>query len=420
MNRDGNGGIWDHGAEEEEDDWHPLLEWEPPENTSSSNPNSSGPPSQSTSSLMYNNWHNPDLTLFPPIHPRERVVVGRDGTLPEQEPGESENSPSPGSATPPPNLHGLAVWFPSWDEEDALQRLEQNLDSIHEVHFLWYNLGPDGTITAVSEERETTEKALSLAREKGVQVIPAIGNRFSAGLTREILQNEEKRDRLTRQISTLVQARGYDGIDILFQPMEETEREAFAGWIESLATILHQKEKVLHVTVHPQTGRGTSHSVQRSQDWRRIGQAADRVKIMAFNYSWDHPGPSTPLDWLDEVILHATEEIEPSKVTIALSTVGWIWPEGQAEAQRTFSYSSVAKLSENQRLQPNRDENGELHLKIEEKGERYHAWYPDGESVLVKWRWIKEHHPDIGGLALWYLGSEDPDLWSGHFDLTTE
>jgi spore germination protein len=399
-------GIWDPGEPAEADWWNPQMEWEPPEEPPSTQEDPSA--SATTASILHNNWHNPDLTRQLPARQGEQIIVdseGRVAPLPE------ENQHPPVSDSPS-DSDGWSVWFPSWEQPQAIERLEEAQGQMNEVYLMGFDLSIDGTITSLGEDG--IRDAVSFAREHGIRVIPTIGNRFSPSMTQSILHDTEKREQAVEQILALVQTHEYDGVNILFQPMAETERDAFADWIESLANRLHEEEKALTVTVYPQTGQADSHSAQRAQDWQRIGQAADQVIIMAYNYSWGTPGPSTPLEWLDQVIEHAKEQIEPSKITIALSTMGWIWPEENPEAQRAFSYATYTEAvnqSESSLPQPQRDENGELYLNIEHQEQRYQAWYMDKTSLETKIDWITTHHSDIGGVALWGLGNEDPEIW---------
>lgn len=400
------GGIWDPGESAETDWWDPLMEWEPPEEppATGTDPTSS----TSTASILHNNWHNPDLTRHPPARQEEQIVVDSEGQV---TPPPEENQHPPVSDSPS-DSDGWSVWFPSWEQPQAIERLEEAQDQMNELHLMGYDLNLDGTVTSFGGEE--MREAVSFARKHGIRVIPTIGNRFSPSVTQSILHDTENREQAVEQIMTLVQTHKYDGVNILFQPMEETERDVFADWLQSLANRLHAEEKTLAVTVYPQTGQGDSHPVQRAQDWQRIGQAADQVIIMAYNYSWGTPGPSTPLDWLDQVIKHAKEQIEPSNITIALSTIGWVWPEENPEAQRAFSYAtytSAVNQSEAAPPPPQRDENGELYVTIEHQEQHYQAWYMDKTSLETKIDWINTHHPDIGGVALWGLGNEDPEIW---------
>jgi spore germination protein YaaH len=255
--------------------------------------------------------------------------------------------------------------------------------------------------------------ALALAWEAGCLVIPTVTNGFNASLTHGVLANPEARDRHIKNLVDLVIRHGYDGLDLDYESMAAADRELFSRFVEDLAAEFHAHDKILSVTVHAKTSDLGGGQGPQSQDYVRIGKAADMVKLMIYDYSWSggQPGPVSPIYWGDQVLAYARQAIPAYKVMYGLTWYGYDWPGGGVKASsvdvvaaRTLAQSKAAAIKRDASLEPS--------FKYKDAGGREHVvFYQDGESYSARLRMMQARHNELLGVAHWQIGNEAPEMW---------
>src|SRR5665648_1283431 len=145
----------------------------------------------------------------------------------------------------------------------------------------------DGAVTAENENLDL----VAAARESGLNIFATVtntkdaGGTFSRGVAAAILASPELRRRFIDNLVTLVEDKGYDGIDLDWEALKAADRERFSSLVEELAAALHGKLRFLSIAVTPKTSEPGQWDNQIFADWDRIGKAVDEFKIMTYSYS---------------------------------------------------------------------------------------------------------------------------------------
>src|SRR5665647_1540597 len=132
---------------------------------------------------------------------------------------------------------------------------------------------------------------VAAARESGLNIFATVtntkdaGGTFSRGVAAAILASPELRRRFIDNLVTLVEDKGYDGIDLDWEALKAADRERFSSLVEELAAALHGKLRFLSIAVTPKTSEPGQWDNQIFADWDRIGKAVDEFKIMTYSYS---------------------------------------------------------------------------------------------------------------------------------------
>lgn len=302
----------------------------------------------------------------------------------------------------------VSVWYPGWgtsgvSDYDSL-RLRSHL--IDEVNPYWYALKPGGAVRPY--EWAEDPRLLSLARREGIAVMPLVSNEFDPDRVSRMLQSRESRERHARQLVQLAVQNGYDGLDLDYELLRASDRNRFSLFVEDLARRLHARGKQLSVAVHPKTSEPGHWSGARAQDWKRIGQAADKVKIMLYDYHWDgsRAGPAAPLWWIDEVLSFAKTQIAPRKIRMGLPFYAREW---RGTSARDLVHADVRRIIDGH--SPT--------IRAHASGERYFN-YAGGRTVYFqtplsidrKLGVLVDRHPRIGGISVWHIGGEAPGYWN--------
>lgn len=305
----------------------------------------------------------------------------------------------------PAFAYRFSAWIPTWDPA-ALETMQRNAGNLDEANPSWYTIAADGSIA-----RNWNAEAPELrAAVSGLQLVPTIKNyidgKFDPDVMSAMLATEASRERHAEAIVQLTVIQALDGIDLDYEAMRTADRESFSLFVELLASKLHGAGKILSVTVHAKTSDAATWDGPGAQDFDRIGAAADRVKVMAYDKHWSGsaPGAIAPLDWLGSVAAYATSRIAAGKVIIALPWYGYDWGSGGGKG---VTWNEATALAASTGAQIARDANGEATFRY---GENV-VYFQDRESYERKLQYLIASFPSLGGFAHWRAGGEDPQIW---------
>jgi len=317
-------------------------------------------------------------------------------------------APLPVSGFHPKSGRYVAAWFPPLFAGGARESFEQNKDILDEISPFWYSSDASGRLYGNRDD-----ELVQAAHAANVLVIPSIHNVEDPGAVIGVLSDNYIRARHVQNIVDEVLARNYDGIDIDYEMLPDSLRPSFSAFIIELSTALHAHGKLLTIAVHAKDCDYCA--LGGFQDWQVIGQYADRVRIMTYDYSWrgSGAGPVAPLYWVESVAEYARSVINPEKIFIGVPFYGYDWPpQGNA---RALPWGEIEDLISNQGLTINlmqRDQRG----RVDESWFRYQSgdglrevWFMTDNSLEAKLDLVQRL--DLAGIAIWRIGYEKPEYW---------
>lgn len=301
----------------------------------------------------------------------------------------------------------VSVWYPSSEDPNGYASILNNVDVIHEVNPFWYSPTPDGNLlkdTAAEDPEKMAEW-----RAAGIAIIPSIA---SVGLS-VMIEDATIREQHIDTIVALVEEMDYDGIDIDYESFTLRTRDPFSLFIEELATELHANGKLLSIAVHAKTSDEGAWESAAAQDWARLAAAVDLFKIMTYDYHnrAGDAGPIGPPEWASEVLAYAATVADLSKVRLGLHFYGYTWQ--RTTVVRTISWSSIQNWITSFELPIMRDPvDMEARIDLDVQGlPKQTVYFADAEGLAYKLDLILSQYPEIGGVAIWGLGGEDPANW---------
>lgn len=288
-----------------------------------------------------------------------------------------------------------------------------SVQAVDELDFDWYHAQADGNVTAENENLDL----VAAARERDLNIFATVTNTkdasgsFSRSVAAAILASPELRRRLIDNLVTLVEDKGYDGIDLDWEALKAADRERFSSFVEELAAALHAKHRFLSIAVTPKTSEPGQWDNQIFADWDRIGKAVDEFKIMTYSYSgsWSGPGPQVPLAWLDRVLSFAESKVPARKISMGVPFYGFDWHGG---AVSTVSAHRGAALAASYHVAIGRDPaSQEATLSFTDKGVTHEVFFQDETAIAAKLAQLRARHPQIAGISIWVMSLEDAGFW---------
>lgn len=316
----------------------------------------------------------------------------------------------------------VSAWYPDFELVRASQSLEAAGDILTEISPVWFVLDEKGAIRPLHMAND--QKVINMARANGIKIIPSILNfqngTFQTAPVLAIIQDASTRRAHAQAVAKLVKDFGYDGIDLDYEGLPASAMANFTALVGAVREALPE-DKILAIAVHAKHSSAQNWNGPGAQDWRALLQRVDRFRIMIYDYHWatSGPGPIAPLDWMGKVLNYALSQardagISSQKIIAGMPFYGYNW--GSSPPAREANYHKVSALrndKQNQILSETRDgSSGEPVLRYRRDGVDHTVYYQDAASIQGRLNILKRDFPQIGGIAYWRLGAEDPRAWA--------
>lgn len=307
-------------------------------------------------------------------------------------------------AQAPSNDLTISAWVVFWNP-DCFTRFAEQSSIVTEVMPEWIAMDSEGMpyrrVKENDVEKASFWKTAKASKTKTLAMISNFASEaggFDAARVQKMLATKEARAKHIRQLVSIAKEDGFKGLDIDIESLHAKDKEAYSLYVEELAQATKKARLFLTVTVHPKTNDKGGWEGPEAQDYARIGKAADVVKIMCYDFSWSgsQPGPIAPDDWVEQVITYAKTVIPAKKIDMGVAGYGYDWTTKPAGSMRFDGWKDLdAEATDCPR-----------------SGERINgARYFSGAGAFARKKALAKKL-GIRGLALWYLGSEDPAIWS--------
>ena len=280
-------------------------------------------------------------------------------------------------------------WIPYWRVATGTRDTLPHLDKLTEVNPFVFSLRGDGTLfdNGTATDTPTWLVFNAQAKAKGVRVIPTLmsGDRETM---HKVLSDQALRTRLVSEIVTLVNARGYDGIDIDFEFKYAKTKDFFSSFLKELKqgldtkwlmctieTRLPNEDRYYGMTVPPDAGIF-------SNDLPVINEYCDRVRLMAYDQqridrklaaeveaTGELHAPVADIRWVEKVINYMSKDIDKKKILIGVPTYGYEYAvttyannEHVYDILWTFNPGYALPIAQERGITPVRNSSGELYF----------------------------------------------------------
>lgn len=349
------------------------------------------------------------------------------------------NDDSPGGILAQPPANDLALedgrfvsaWLPSWTAEEGFATFQANSDLFTDLTTFFHTVTGDNAQLTGQIDSDVRERVVNETKAEGVVVLAAVLDRTKPLVMKQVLSNPTTRAAHINQLLTLVDDRGYDGIDIDYENFAFVDgieswaetRPVWVAFIQELSAQLHLRKKFLTVAVPPQfNAENNSTSGYWVYDWPAIADYVDTLRVMTYDYSLKDPGPISPISYVQRATEFGLATFGPDKFRIGVPTYGRDWitltnGAGCATADLRYNVSRTASAM----IAKAAEYNVPI-LFDPETQEALFAYtqnlpgcdaarvvhFSDGASVAAKARYALDNET---GIALWSLGGEDPATW---------
>jgi len=322
----------------------------------------------------------------------------------------------------------IGAWMPYWAMQSAYLSLQTSPAEYYSVSPVFYEVGADGSFKNYIPDN--IYDILYYCDAYNIKVIPSIAQ-FNSNDLHIKLQSDESVDQHIQEILYEIDTYDFDGVDLDYESIKYEDQAGYFKLIKDLATALHQRDKILSVTVMAQWDdiqQGMSlQDTRKVQDWNYLGQYADEVRIMAYDYTWqtaEKPGRIAPISWIEDVLKFAVKRIPREKIWLGVHLTSYEWivednnidwdnynmnliPESTTQRAVSYTYDSITN-----RISVFDTFESTYNTRFEEQIARYDCY--DGQKCVLFYQVSRgvtarenlAHDYGIRGIYYWRLGEE--------------
>jgi len=293
----------------------------------------------------------------------------------------------------------------------GLTTLKSNLGSFNAVSPVWYSLDPKVATGLSKRSTAANKELLTLAKKNSIEVIPSIAQ-FEYPDLSVVLNDEKKRNAHINEIVKVVTANSYAGIDLDYENIAEEDKANFQIFVTSLHEKLQKDNKKLIVTVLAKDFTNENGSpTRRAQDWKFLGENADQVRIMVYDYQNIEKQiyNISPIKEIEDVIKYAQAKIPNEKISIGLPLYAYSYLDGKKTA---LTYKDILNIRTKQKVISDEMDlvNKEKIITYEANGKTIIAYYTDAEVDNERRNLLK--NMGITKMFYWRLGDEDTQIYT--------
>jgi cellulose synthase/poly-beta-1,6-N-acetylglucosamine synthase-like glycosyltransferase/spore germination protein YaaH/peptidoglycan/xylan/chitin deacetylase (PgdA/CDA1 family) len=318
----------------------------------------------------------------------------------------------------------VAGFYVNWDETSRAS-LIRNID--HITHFFpeWFHISKDGKGVLDARIPEDHELIEPFVRQHGVPILPVINNyipkspdsdqgAWSSNAIHSLISDPGNRAAFIAKLKTLLLADHFQGINIDFEMVPAADRDYLTLFMKQLyqAFLPSGLRVTQDVTIDdpaydlPQLARWNDAIISMLYDEHSPGDGSGAGCIAG-------------ISWTKHQLNKMFSEVPPQKVILALGNYAYDWQKGDKSGGAvSLSYQS-AVIQAKESKDP--DDPSIANIKIDPKslnpfynyyddrGKEHQVWMLDATTAYNQLRIARQWNPR--GVALWYMGSEDPDIW---------
>lgn len=302
----------------------------------------------------------------------------------------------------------FSAWINEPGQEETISSIERHGEQLFSISPMWYKIDENGDFVEIWKG---DPRIVKTAKQKNVLLIPSIANQFDPKRASLVLRSPQRRRALATQISNLVKAERFDGVDLDFENLYPEDRRDYISFVSELKKRLASTDAVLSVTVQPKTVDSQGWAGVQALDYRALGKIADQIRIMAYDqhHSSGPPGPIASVDWVGKVIKYAARRVPKKKLILGVPLYGYDWSEpGQGSAVDFESAHQKAEeigatiMWDKQAASP--------YFTYSENGKDHIVWFENARSVAAKLN--VKGTGKLTGYSFFRLGIEDPGIWT--------
>ncbi|TXK85673.1 LysM peptidoglycan-binding domain-containing protein [Paenibacillus sp. N3.4] len=298
--------------------------------------------------------------------------------------------------------------------ETAAKQIRQ--DGVHLTYVcpFGYRMKDDGSLEPADDQA-----LIAAAYEEHVVPVMSITN-FSATeagskLAHTILSSPELQNKLVTNILTIMETKGYRGLNVDFENVYPSDRESYNQFLRLAVRRLHEKGFFVSSALAPKTSSEQKGLLYEAHDYAAHGDIVDFVVLMTYEwgYRFGPPQAISPINEIRRVLDYAVTVIPRNKIFMGFQLYArdWLLPHVKGQQAETFSMQEAVRRAIRHGAEIKYDPVSETpyYRYVDDKQRTHEVWFEDARSAQAKFDLVKSYN--LRGVSYWVLGYPFPQNW---------
>lgn len=274
-----------------------------------------------------------------------------------------------------------------------------------------YQVDRDGKLSNLYEE-SLIDSALK-NNVAPLMVITNIGESggFNSEITSRILNNVEIQNTLINDIISILTVKKYYGVNIDFEYIYPEDRDKYSQFLSNLNTQMKaiNPKYILTVAVAPKYRDEQSGILYEAHDYRAIGEIADRVIIMTYEwgYMYGEPMAVSPKNEMSAVLKYAITRIPAEKILMGLPNYAYDWTlpfvEGSSAEAISNTRATQRAIEMGAEIKFNEKTQTPYYMYRDGDNREHIVWFDDAKSLLSKLELVDTYN--LAGISIWTINN---------------
>lgn len=262
-------------------------------------------------------------------------------------------------------------------------------------------------------------EVIQIAKAYGVAPIMLISTVSERGgqeisIEQNILNNEETQENLIKNILSMMESKGYYGLNIDFQYIHPSDREEFVDFVRRITNELNEKGYYVFITITPSSFEVETGIIYQGIDYKGLGEAANGVVLLsyAWGFSYGLPIGILPFVTVRKLIDYAATQISNNRITMGIPIIGYVWQlpyiEGQTMAN-AISHENAVELASEVGATIQYDDVSQTSYFHYTNANEYMVLFKDARGIDGMLNLMDEYN--FHGMATWNIMSFFAQMW---------
>lgn len=306
------------------------------------------------------------------------------------------------------------VWDYYSEYVSAPNRTGTRIDGVNVVSPSFFSLQEGDTVKIIDNAARGGKEYIDWAKSNGYKVWAMFSNNSMKETTSKILNDYSLREKMVERIVELAVKYNLDGINVDFEYMNMSDKDAYTRFIIELAPRLREYGIITSVDVTAPDG---SENWSLCFDRNELAKVADYIVFMAYDQygiSSTKPGTTAGCNWVEANVnkFLGQEDINAEKIILGMPLYTRLW-KTDASGKSTSTVVNMNKINERIPSDVERkwdDELKQYYVEYNDNSYTYQMWIEDAKSIQSKLDLIKKY--DLAGGAYWEKDRETEDIWA--------
>lgn len=230
---------------------------------------------------------------------------------------------------------------------------------------------------------------------------------FNNYLITAMVNNEEVKTALLQNLLSVMEEKGYLGVDIDFEYILPQDRIPFADFVADTNAFLSPYGYTVSVALAPKISDDQAGLLYEGKDYALLGEAADSVLLMTYEwgYTYGPPMAVAPINKVRQVVDYAVTRIDPAKIDLGIPNYGYDFTlpyERGVSKARTIGNLEAVQIAIDHSVPISFDETAmSPYFQYEEDGVTHEVWFEDVRSLREKFSLLPAY--GLRGVGYWQI-----------------